>query len=91
MIYISFGLSNPWGTPFNNLWCKSGQLTKNKSWEAELTKTREFVGFTFGYTMRQSHAGLNLEVALFSYNISLHIYDNRHWDQTTNTWEVYNV
>ena len=89
MIYISIGLSNPWGNPFSNLWNQSGCLTKNKSWELELLKGRQLVGFEFGYTMRQSHAGLNLEVALLGYSISFQIYDNRHWDHTTNNWEVY--
>jgi hypothetical protein len=89
MIYISIGLSNPWSNPFDNLWNKSGNLTKNKSWEAELLRGRQLIGFTVGYTVRQDHAGLNLEVGLFGYSISFMIYDNRHWDSITGTWEVY--
>lgn len=86
MIYVSFGLSNPWGTSFNNIWNQSGRLTKNKSWELELLKGRQIIGFEFGYTMRQSHAGLSLELALLGYSISFHIYDNRHWDDTLNAY-----
>ena len=89
MIHVSFGLSNPWGTPFDNLWNQFGRLTKNKSWELELLKGREIIGFEFSYTMRQSHAGLSLELALLGYSISFQIYDTRHWDYTANTWEVY--
>ena len=89
MIHVSFGLSNPWGTPFDNLWNQFGRLTKNKSWELELLKGRQIIGFEFSYTMRQSHAGLSLELALLGYSISFQIYDTRHWDYTANTWEVY--
>lgn len=86
MIHISLGLSNPWGTPFDNLWNSSGRLTTNKSWELELLKGRQLIGFEFGYTMRQSHAGLTLELALSGYSIAFQIYDNRHWDQKLNAY-----
>lgn len=86
MIYICVGLSNPWGSKFYNLWNASGQLTKNKSWELELTKHRQLIGFTVSYTMRQDHAGLDLEVALLGYSLSFQLYDNRHWDHSTNEY-----
>ena len=89
MISISFALSNPWAKPFDNMWNKAGQLTANKSWEVELTSGRELIGFEFGYTMRQSHAGLRFELTLLSYSLSFQIYDNRHWDCDNNRWEVY--
>lgn len=89
MIYISVGLSNPWGRPFDNLWNRSGSLTKNKSWEAEFCVTRTMIGFEFGYTCRQSHAGLTLEISLLGRSLSFQVYDNRHWNHTTNTWEIY--
>ena len=89
MIHLSLALSNPWGMPFDNLWNRSGRLTKNKSWELELLKGRQLIGFEFGYTMRQSHAGLTLELALLGYSISFQIYDNRHWNGNTNDWEQY--
>ena len=89
MIHIIFGLSNPWGNPFDNLWNRSGRLTKNTGWELELLKGRRLIGFEFVYTMRQSHAGLTIELALLGYSISFQIYDTRHWDYTANTWEVH--
>ena len=91
MIHISFGLSNPWGNAFDNLWNKSGMLTRHKAWEAEILQTRELIGFEIGYTMRQDHAGLNLDLSLFGYSISFQIYDTRHWDYVLNKWETYNV
>jgi hypothetical protein len=41
---------------------------------------KQLVGFEVGYTVRQSHAGLNLELALLGYSVAFQIYDNRHWD-----------
>lgn len=86
MIYVNIGLSNPWGKPFSNLWNRSGRLTENKSWEVELLQGRQLIGFEISYTMRQSHAGFNLELALLGYSVSYMIYDNRHWDYETNNF-----
>jgi len=86
MIYISIGLSNPWGTSFDNLWNRAGRVTKNKSWELELLKGQQLIGFTFGYTMRRDHAGLSIELALLGYSIAFQTYDNRHWDQKLNVY-----
>jgi hypothetical protein len=33
----------------------------------------------FNWTVRQSHAGLDIELGLFGYNIHFNFYDNRHW------------
>lgn len=88
MIHISFGLSNPWSKYFNNLWNRSGMITQHKAWEAELLQTRQLVGFQLGFTVRQDHAGLDLEVGLFGYSISFQIYDTRHWDYQNACWEV---
>ncbi len=89
MIHISFGLSNPWGQPFDNLWNRSGLITNHKAWEIELLQTRQVIGFEFRYTRRQSHAGLTVELAAFGRNISFQIYDTRHWNQETGAWEVH--
>ena len=89
MIYISFGLSNPWGQPFDNLWNRSGLITNHMAWEAEILQTRQLIGFEINYTRRQDHAGLTLELALFGRSISFQIYDTRHWNDETGAWEVH--
>jgi hypothetical protein len=86
MIHISFGLSNPWGRPFENLWNRSGSIAQHTAWEAELLQTNQLIGFEFSYTRRQSHAGLTVGLALLGYSLSFMIYDTRHWDYETNTW-----
>jgi hypothetical protein len=34
----------------------------------------------FNWTVRQSHAGLDLELGLIGYNFHINFYDCRHWD-----------
>ena len=57
MIYLSFGLSNPWGRPFDNLWNRSGLITNHMAWEVELCVVKTLIGFEINYTRRQDHAG----------------------------------
>lgn len=89
MIHISFGLSNPWGRPFDNLWNRSGLITTHKAWEVELLQTRTMIGFELSFTQRQSHAGLTVELAVLGRSVCFTIYDTRHWNHETGTWEVY--
>ena len=89
MIHISFGLSNPWGRPFDNLWNRSGLITNHKAWEVELLQTRQVIGFEFSLTRRQSHAGLTVELAVLGRSVCFRIYDTRHWNQETGAWEVH--
>ena len=89
MIHISFGLSNPWSRPFDNLWNRSGLITNHTAWEVELLQTRQVIGFEFSYTRRQSHAGLTVELAVLGRSMSFRIYDTRHWNPETGAWEVH--
>jgi hypothetical protein len=41
------------------------------------------------WTIRQSHAGLDLELGLFGYNIHFKFYDSRHWDFEKVRYEDY--
>jgi len=89
MIYLSFGLSNPWGRPFDNLWNRSGLITNHTAWEVELCVVKTLIGFEINYTRRQDHAGLTVALAVFGRNISFQIYDTRHWNPETGAWEVH--
>ena len=89
MIHISFGLSNPWGRPFDNLWNRSGLITTHKAWEVEILQTRTMIGFELSFTQRQSHAGLTVELAVLGRSVCFTIYDTRHWNHKTGTWEVH--
>jgi hypothetical protein len=90
MISLNFDLRNPWSNTFKNLWCRSYETPfKNKFIELGLTKDFTLVSFRFNWTVRQSHAGLDLELGVFGYNVNFQFYDNRHWDVETGSWEVH--
>lgn len=80
MISLNFNLRNPWSNTFKNLWCRTYTVTENKSVELEVTKDFTLIAFMFNWTVRQSHAGMDLELGLFGYNVHITFYDNRHWN-----------
>ena len=88
MISFDFNLRNPWSNEFKNLWCRAYDTPfKNKYIELEFYKDTSLVSVRLNWTVRQSHAGLDLELGLFGYNIHFNFYDNRHWDVETATWD----
>jgi hypothetical protein len=81
MISFNFNIRNPWSNTFNNLWCRAYDTPfKNKFIELEFTQDFTLVSVMFNWTVRQSHAGLDLELGLFGYNFHFNFFDNRHWD-----------
>jgi hypothetical protein len=90
MISLNFNLRNPWSDRFENLWCR-GYATPfdNKFIELEVTRDFTLVSFMFNWTVRQSHAGLNIELGLFGYCVHFNFYDNRHWNYEKKAWEIY--
>lgn len=91
MISFNFNLRNPWSNTFKNVWCKSYVTPfKNKYIELEVTKDFTLICFMFNWTVRQSHAGLDLEIGLLGYNVHVQFYDNRHWNVEKNRYYMYN-
>jgi hypothetical protein len=89
MISFNFNLRNPWSKDFKNLWCRVYDTPfKHKYIELEVTKDFTLVSFMFNWTVRQSHAGIDLELGLFGYNVHFQFYDNRHWSRFTNDWDT---
>lgn len=90
MILFNLNLCNPWGNTFKNLWNFSYNTPfKNKFIELEVTRNDTLISFQFNWTVRQSHAGLNLVLGLFGYNLHFNFYDNRHWDDVAGHWVIY--
>jgi hypothetical protein len=89
MISFNFNLRNPWGNEFENLWNRAYDTPfKNKYIELELYKDFTIVSCNFNWTMRQSHAGVDVDLGLFGYNIHFQFYDSRHWNRDNNDWEL---
>ncbi len=91
MINISFSLRNPWSNTFKNIWCKCSETPfKHKFVELEFYRDSSLVSFSFSWTIRQSHAGLDIDIGLLGYNVHFNFYDNRHWNSNEGRWMVYN-
>lgn len=89
MISLNFTIRNPWSTTFKNLWCRAYSTPfKHKFIELEVTRDFTLVSFIFNWTVRQSHAGIDLELGLFGLCIHFNFYDNRHWDVNQGAWEI---
>lgn len=81
MISLNCNLRNPWSNRFENLWNRTYNTPfKNKFIELEVTRDFTLVSFMFNWTVRQSHAGLDLELGVFGFNVHFNFYDNRHWN-----------
>jgi hypothetical protein len=90
MLYLNLKISNPFSDRFKNIKCWSGATPfKHKFWEVQIMASNDLILFGFSYTIRQDHAGLNLELGLLGYNIDFNFYDSRHWDYIGERWEIY--
>lgn len=91
MIYFNFNIRWPrWADRFENVkvWFGTTPI-KNKCWEIQIIKHSNLFRLEFEYTVKQDHAGINLELALAGYEIHFSIYDTRHWDYEKNDWQIY--
>jgi hypothetical protein len=92
MINFKFEIVNPWSSRFSNIFCYAGSTPiKNKFWEVQAMRTDDIVSLDFRITTRCDHAGVDLWLGLASYSINFRLYDNRHWNSDTDTWEIYNA
>ena len=90
MISFNFNLRSPWSNEFKNIWCRAYETPfKHKYIELEFYKDVTVVSFMFNWTVRQDHAGLDIDLGLFGYNIHFNFYDNRHWNSEEGRWMRY--
>lgn len=91
MISINVSLRNPWSQTFHKHLLVRAYDTpfKHKFIELEIYKDFSIASFMFNWTMRQSHAGLDIDVGLFGYNFHIMFYDNRHWNHEEGRWMIY--
>jgi len=75
---------------FCNLGCISGKLFTHTYWELEHSYYSPLLlDVEVRCTHKQDHAGISIGFGLLGYGVSFRIYDNRHWNEENNTWEVY--
>ena len=91
MIYLNINIRKPsWWDRYKSIktW-HGGTPIKNKSWEVQIIKNDNILRIEFEFSTRQDHAGINLGLGLFGYEIHGMIYDHRHWNYEKNCWENY--
>lgn len=76
---------------FKAIWNKTGTITRHKHWELELFRyVPDLIGFRLDTCWRgRDHAGVSVELILIGFTFRANIYDSRHWNYSTNTWELY--
>lgn len=91
MIYFNFTIRRPaWWERFDNIKCWTGKtFVKHKYWEVQIIKNDNLFRVEFGWTVKEDHAGVNLELGLLGYEIHVTIYDSRHWNTDENRWMTY--
>jgi len=91
MINLQLGITNPWyKANFENLFNRSGMITKHKAWEFEFCRySHDLVKVKFLWKVHTDHAGPSVELCLFGYGAELMIYDTRHWDYKNDCLEVH--
>lgn len=101
MISCGFKIGNPWHKTNNSFgpkrswfhYWKNIKLSKNKNLEIQLDRfgLNEFFNISLSLEWNgHDHAGPEVCVSIFGYFMEIKIYDKRHWDYETNTWEAYN-
>jgi hypothetical protein len=91
MISFNFNLRNPWYKEWSeNLFSKAYSTPfKHKCIELECYKDGHLLTFMFNWTICRDHAGLDIELGLFGYNVHFQFYDNRHWNVEEGRWMFY--
>lgn len=87
MISFNFNVTNPFNHRWDCIANPSYQFSKNKIIELQVDRTNDIIGFGFRLTFRQAHAGIFFSLALLGYDVTIHFYDSRHWDNENNCWQ----
>lgn len=70
----------------------SYQLTTNKALDLDLylgnPLKRLSFGLSFRFSRKTDHAGISIDFSFLNLSFYLSFYDIRHWNSTTNTYEI---
>jgi hypothetical protein len=88
MFALSFNLRNPWSDRFQNVWDRTYNTPlAHKFFEVQISRSSDIVDLTVRITTRRDdHAGILVCLGLFTFNLELQIYDDRHWDRVHDRW-----
>jgi hypothetical protein len=86
MINLSINLTNPFSRRFR-CYTKTIRVSKHKTLELELSENSCIISIFFRWAIRESHAGILLDIGLFGYSVGVELSDDRHWAHNKGTWE----
>jgi hypothetical protein len=91
MINLSINIRNPWYKEWSKNLFSAVYATpfKHKFIELECYKDGHLLSFMLAWSICQSHAGFDIELGLFGYNVHFNFYDNRHWNTEEGRWMKY--
>ena len=94
MIFLTFGLYWPYKKERKQIDYveRTWRLSKNKSLDLQVSSWATYytvIDFSFKWTIRRSHAGIELDFGLFNYCVCINLYDSRHWNYSEGRWEEY--
>ena len=91
MIYFNVNIRHPgWTERFKNIKVWHGKTPiPNKFWEVQIIENDNLLRVEFEFTVKQDHAGVNLELGVLGYEIHFTLYDNRHWNYEEGRWEIH--
>lgn len=78
MLNISLIIYNPWCKTQKILISKNFKISKNKSLEINLYKSRHVISFEFDIRCNCDHAGSRLMIGLLGFDFEINFYDNGH-------------
>jgi hypothetical protein len=96
MIGFHLRISNPW----NKNWVKTHDIlyshlpvSKHKNFELQIafwSGVDEFFSINLDtHLTGRDHAGPSFDLTILWFYVSIKLYDDRHWDDAKDCWEVY--
>jgi hypothetical protein len=85
MLQCSFMLTNPFIKRFD-VKTRVIRISEYKTLDLNLTKDNNIISFYLRWAIRESHAGICVDVGILGYSIGFEFADVRHWDSQKGTW-----
>lgn len=82
MLYIGFGLRNPWSRRHRQVKEWTTKVSTHKAIEFGIYQDNSIIGFGFGIIAgKRDHVGFHFDIQLLGYNFDFMLYDDRHYDE----------
>lgn len=92
MLHFTLNIANPFSKDCTHrtFWDFYRKLSKNKAIEIEVTNDSPYSLLYLNVDLSwrgRDHAGFGFDISIMRYSFHFSIYDVRHWNYDTGTWE----